>query len=112
MKALAAGKGAAIEHFGGLEPEMVRKERADAWEERLQSLARRARIKLDPLPVAKSHPDKAKLAAAMKASCSVSNAWLAERLAMGKPASASQFARRWMLHPARKAAVDALFRKD
>ena len=65
-------------------------------------------IDLKKLPAPKSHPDKALLAAAMKRSASVSNAWLAERLAMGQPASASQFARRWMLREDGRAAVETL----
>jgi REP element-mobilizing transposase RayT len=108
MKVAAAEAGADLERFEGLEPDSVRQERADAWEERLHALARIARIDIDSLPAPKSHPSKAKLAAAMKASCSVSNAWLAQRLAMGEPASASQFARRWMLETNRKADVEAL----
>jgi putative transposase len=105
MKVAAAERGADLERFNGLEPDMVQKERTAAWEERLQSLARTLKIDVNALPAPKSHPSKAKLAAAMKASCSVSNAWLAERLAMGKPASASQFARRWMLEPNQKAEI-------
>ena len=108
MKVLAIKRGADVERFSGLEPEMVQRERAEVWEERLQLLARTVRIKLGELPAPKSHPHKALLAAAMKASCSVSNAWLAKRLDMGQPASASQFARRWMLDSARKAEVKTL----
>jgi len=48
------------------------------------------------------------LAAAMKARTSVANAWLGERLNMGKPASASQSARRWMLAPHGRGAVATL----
>jgi hypothetical protein len=92
MKAAAVETGANLERFAGLEPDKVRQERAEAWEERLQALARRARIDVMTLPAAKSHPTKARLAAAMKASCSVSNAWLAEvRRRMVTPRAA----RRW-----------------
>ena len=45
----------------------------------------------------KSAPDKVRLAAAMKQSTSVPNGWLASRLAMGQPASVSQFVRRYLL---------------
>jgi hypothetical protein len=55
---------------------------------------------------------KSQLAAAMKARCPVSNAWLADRLAMGQPASASQFARRWMLDSNRKRSDRALVVKS
>ena len=60
------------------------------------------------MPAQKAHPDKSMLTAAMKARTSVANAWLAERLNMAKPASASQFARRWMLALHDRKAVAAL----
>jgi len=63
----------------------------------MHEFARRAGIDLAKLPAQKSAPEKAMLAAAMKRSTSVSNAWLADRLKMGQPASASQFARRFLL---------------
>jgi hypothetical protein len=44
----------------------------------------------------------------MKRSTSAANAWLAERLAMGEPASASQFARRWLLTEPGRAATERL----
>ena len=85
-----------IELLGGGR-EAHRQLREEAWEERLQSLAKKSRVKLDELPVQKSAPEKVRLAAAMKAATSVSNGWLAERLAMGQPASVSQFVRRFQL---------------
>jgi len=99
MRETAGQKGADLdkERFGGLEPEEARDERAQVWEERLQALAKAAKIDLTKLPAQKSHTDKSLLAAAMKLSTSVANGWLAERLKMGAPASASQFARRWQL---------------
>lgn len=97
MKKAAAQQGVDLERFQALEPYDVRQEREEQWEERLLALAQAGKFKLSKLPAAKSHPMKSQLAAAMKASCSVSNAWLADRLAIGQPASASQFARRWML---------------
>src|SRR5688572_12767361 len=108
MKKAVAEEGANLDRYAGLQPEEIRQERAEQWEERLQTLARLADLNLNNLPPKKSHPDKAMLAAAMKASSSVSNRWLAERLHMGQPASASQFARRWMLRPTGKRSVDAL----
>jgi len=108
MQRQARERGADLERFAGMEPEQVREERALIWEERLQRLACLAKINLTSLPAAKSHPSKALLAAAMKGSSSVSNAWLAQRLAMGQPASASQFARRWMLSAAGKNQVEKL----
>jgi hypothetical protein len=92
-----AEQGADLERFAGLEPEQARRERQARWEERLAALARAASIDLTRLPAAKSHPVKALLAAAMKQRSSVSNGWLSKRLDMGAPASASQFARRYLL---------------
>jgi REP element-mobilizing transposase RayT len=83
----------------GLEADEARREREAAWESRLFALAAKARIALDSLPARKSDPSKTLLAAAMKHSASASNGWLAARLAMGPPASASQFVRRRMLSP-------------
>jgi REP element-mobilizing transposase RayT len=108
MKKAALEQGADMERFAGLEPEDARRERAGLWEERLVELAHAANIELDSLPAKKSHADKVRLAAAMKFGTSVSNRWLAERLAMGKPASASQFVRRRLLDPERKAEARAL----
>jgi putative transposase len=90
-------RGAEVERFAGLEPEAVRAERTGLWEERLRALAKAAKVDLTKLAAQKSHPDKVRLAAALKQSTSVSNAWLAERLQMGQPASASQFVRRYLL---------------
>lgn len=108
MKKAAVEAGANLDRFAGLEPDAVRQQRIEQWEEHLQTLARLAKVNLHELPPQKSHQDKALLAAAMKASCSVSNGWLAERMKMGKAASASQFARRWMLDPKGKTAVQIL----
>lgn len=98
MKQEHALRGAELDRFVGLEPEAVQAERREVWEERLLALAREARIDLLSLPVRKSHPAKVRLAAALKLSTSVSNGWLAQRLQMGQPASASQFVRRLLLN--------------
>lgn len=108
LKEEAKKRGAELDRFAGLEPDHVRSERRDRWEEQLQEFARRANIDLNQLSAPKSHPDKALLAAALKQRTSASNGWLAERLGMGKPASASQFARRWLLNPKGRKAVEAL----
>lgn len=108
MKQEARQRGADLDRFAGLESGAVRLEREELWEERLQAFARAARIRLDELPAPKSHPHKALLAAAMKAATSVANNWLAQRLCMGEPASASQFARRHALQPHGQAAIQAL----
>lgn len=108
MQALARERGADLERFSGLEPELRREHRAAAWEEKLQALARASGTDLTKLSPAKSAPAKTLLAAALKASTSVSNAWLATRLGMGEPASASQFARSRMLDAKGRREVDAL----
>jgi REP element-mobilizing transposase RayT len=110
MRQEAAQRGAdwARGRFAGLEPTEVRIERAAAWEERLQILAAKAKINLSKLPEPKSHPDKTLLAAALKQSTSVSNGWLSQRLGMGQPATASQFARRWLLTAPGRRAVERL----
>lgn len=113
MREEAAKRGADLKgkRFGGLESGELRTERIVAWEERLQALAKAAKIDLTALPKPKSDGNKALLAAAMKQSTSVSNGWLSERLDMGQPASASQFARRWLLNSSgRKATISLLSR--
>lgn len=108
MKREHLARGAELERFAGLEPVAVQAERAELWEERLRALTRATKIDLGKLPAQKSHPDKVRLAAALKQSTSVSNGWLAQRLAMGQPASASQFVRRHLLQAANRAATAAL----
>lgn len=94
--------------FEGLEPDALRKERESAWEERLAALAQTAGVDLKKLGARKSAPEKVLLAAAMKETTSVSNGWLSDRLAMGEPASASQFVRRWMLDKQKRRSVEKL----
>jgi putative transposase len=84
----------------GADPEAWRKEREARWEEKLQRAAKSLRIRLDRLPPAKSALAKVQLAAVMKMATAAGNAWLAERLSMGKPASVSQFVRRFRLRGA------------
>jgi putative transposase len=91
-----ANKAVALECLDGLESDARQEVRATQWEERLQEIAITAGIDLGQLPKQKSHPSKVRLAAELKQSTSVSNAWLAKRLSMGKPASASQFVRRFV----------------
>jgi putative transposase len=69
----------------------------EVWGERLEAFAQVLKFALDRLPPKKLAPEKVLLAAAMKASTSASNAWLAERLDMGQPATVSQFVRRFRL---------------
>jgi len=97
-----------LERFAGLEPAAIKTERLALWEERLQALARAAGLNLETLPARKSDPGKVLLAAALKQSTSVRNGWLAQRLSMGAPASASQFVRRLGLKSEGRAAVKRL----
>lgn len=76
------------------------------WEERLQALAKAAKIDLKNLGARKSDHSKVLLAAAMRSTGSVSNGWLCERLKMGTAASVSQFVRRWNLIAENKKFLD------
>lgn len=71
--------------------------RAELWEKKLQTAATALEISLQKLPSPRSAPDKVALAALLKQTTSVTNAWLAERLQMGQPASVSQYVRRFRL---------------
>ena len=97
--------------FAGLEMEALRAEREAYWEETLQHAAILAKIDLNKLSGAKSAVEKCLLASVMKHRTSVSNAWLAKRLEMGQPASASQFARRWMSEEVRAKNVYAIINR-
>jgi putative transposase len=97
--------------FAGLEPEAVKDERARSWEEALVACAHAASIDLAKLTPKKSDDGKVLLAMAMKSATSVSNGWLAERLAMGQPASVSQFVRRGMADTKKKRRLDKLLSK-
>jgi REP element-mobilizing transposase RayT len=92
-------RGADIERFGLLEADARdwRREREQEWERRL--IAGSKALGIDPaaLPARKSAPPKVQLAALLKQTTAVSNGWLAARLAMGPPASVSQYVRRFRL---------------
>lgn len=111
LRRQAAERGAELDRFAGLDPDEARAERHEAWEESLRRLARLAKVDLRNLPAKKSAEPKALLAAAMKRTTSVSNRWLAERLDMGASASASQFARRFVLHDDGARQVGALVKR-
>lgn len=108
MRKEMAMRGAELERYSGLEPGEVAQEREAQWEEKLQALAKAAKLDLKKLGPRKSAPGKVRLAAALKRSTSVSNGWLAARLAMGKPASVSQFTRRHLLTKDGLAEIDEL----
>jgi len=81
----------------GLEPEERRKEREADWEQKLRACALAAGLDPDGTNSKKSAPEKVLLAAMLKQTTPVTNAWLAERLDMGAPASVSQYIRRLSL---------------
>ncbi len=92
----ADAKGGRFELLGG-DREALAEARAQVWEEKLQQVARVLGVKLNKLPDQYSAREKVEVAAAMKQATSVSNGWLAQRLQMGRPASVSQFVRRFHL---------------
>lgn len=98
--------------FAGLDVEVRKAEQAAMWEEGLHAFANAAGVDLAALPPKKSAAEKVLLAAAMKRATSVSNGWLAERLGMGAPASASQFVRRCMLDKEGRSRVEALLQRN
>ncbi|WP_415909086.1 transposase [Oleiharenicola sp. Vm1] len=81
----------------GVDRAALHEARAEFWEEKLRRAAGALGIPLGKLPTKYSDPGKVALAALMKQTTSVSNGWLAERLQMGRPASVSQFVRRFCL---------------
>jgi hypothetical protein len=74
-----------------------REARTALWEEKLRVAAKALGVALNRLPAKKSAPEKVKLAALLKATTSVSNVWLAERLALGRPGSVTQWVRQFRL---------------
>ncbi len=104
----ARGIGLDLARYSGLAPQEIEVEKAAAWEERLAALARAAKIDVGSLPPRKSAREKVLLAAAMKQMTSVSNGWLGERLQIGKPATVSQFVRRWSEDPKQKRQLQEL----
>lgn len=111
MRQALGDPGAVAERFAGLDSGTIRTEREEFWEDRLRHLARAAKLDLAKLGPRKSSPDKVLLAACLKQTTSVSNGWLAKRLHMGEPASASQFVRRLLLTSEGPAQVDAILAK-
>jgi REP element-mobilizing transposase RayT len=99
LKKDLANTGAAREGFEllGADAHAHREMRAELWEEKLLQARKALGLQKAIFSTRKSAPEKVQLAALMKATTSVSNGWLAERLQMGKPASVSQFVRRFRL---------------
>ena len=82
----------------GADRQAQREVRIVHWEQKLQELAQVLGTNLDALPRRKSAPEKVLLAAAMKATSSVSNGWLAQRLRMGATTSISPLLYRFRQH--------------
>ena len=70
--------------------------RAEVWEEKLRGLAEALQVSLERLPLPKSAPEKVRLAAAMKATSSASNRWLAQRLQMGAASGVTSLVHRFL----------------
>ena len=90
----AAGRSVALL---GADRNALREAREEIWEGKLETAAKAVQVSLEKLPDRKSAPEKVVLAALLKQTTSVSNGWLARRLAMGEPASVSQYVRRFRL---------------
>lgn len=110
MRDEAREKGALLDRvrFEGLEAKELVREREAYWEDMLGKASVLAGIDLDNLPAAKMAPDKSLLAAVLKRSTSVSNKWLAARLMMGQPSTASQATRRILLAKDRKKEIERI----
>lgn len=113
MKDEALKRGASLdqERYEGLEKDEVLDARQAYWEDVLNEAAQLTKIDLNELPTPKTAPEKSLLAAIMKQSTSVSNSWLAEKLEIGKPATASQCARRCLLKKGQKKKVDRVVKQ-
>ena len=92
-----AAQGAGLEKAQLLGAGPVQEWREEHWEQKLRQGAKSLKINLACLPARKSAAEKVRLAALLKAGTAASNGWLAERLGMGRPASVSQFVRRFRL---------------
>ena len=113
MKEEALQRGAFLdrERFEGLDKSEIQDARHVFWEDVLSQAAKLAGINLSKLPAAKTAPEKSLLAATMKQCTSAPNGWIADKLQIGKPATASQCARRWLLKNDQKMKVDRLVKQ-
>lgn len=110
-EALERGSELDRECYEGLEKEEIQDARQLYWEDLLEHAAQLARIDLNQLPIPKTAPEKSMLAAVMKQCSSVPNGWLADRLEIGKAATASQCARRWLLKPDQRKRVERIVKR-
>ena len=113
MRDEAREKGALLDQvrFEGLDAKELAREREAYWEEILGKASALAGIDLDHLPKAKMAREKSLLAAVLKRATSVSNKWLADRLEMGMPSTASQAARRTFLDKSNKSEIERILRE-
>lgn len=113
MKDEAIKRGARLdlERFEGLEPDEIKDTRELHWEELLSKAADLSGIDLKQLPAAKMAPQKSCLAAVMKQASTAPNRWIADKLEIGNPATASQCAHRWLLDKAQKLKVERLVKR-
>lgn len=113
MKEEALKRGAFLdrERFEGLEKEEIQDVRQVYWEDVLSQAAKLSEINLNKLPAAKTAPEKSLLAATMKQCTSAPNGWIAHKLQIGKAATASQCARRWLLQKDQTKKVDLLVKQ-
>ena len=81
----------------GADQAALQKDRESHWEKCLQAAVEELELDIESLPKLKSSLEKVRLASVIKSRTSASNRWLAERLQMGRPASASQFIRRFRI---------------
>jgi REP element-mobilizing transposase RayT len=113
MKDEALKRGASLdrERFEGLGKDEIKGARQVYWEDVLNQAAQLASIDLNQLPAPKMAPEKSILAAILKQSTSAPNGWLAEKLEIGQPATASQCARRWLLNKDQKRKVERIVKQ-
>jgi hypothetical protein len=99
LKKELAHEAGAHERFAllGGDREAQQQLKTELWEEQLVRAAKALAVDLADLPIRQSAPEKVQLAAIMKTASSVSNGWLAERLAMGAPGNVSQYVRRFRI---------------
>ena len=82
---------------GGPESLILSSVREKQWEAALKRGSDELKLDLTQLPVQKSDRAKVALACAMRSTTTATNEWLAVRLGMGRPASVSQFVRRFRM---------------
>ena len=113
MKDEAINRGVRLdmERFEGLEPGEIKDARELHWEDLLSKAAELLGIDLKQLPAAKMAPEKSCLAAVMKQASTAPNRWIADKLEIGNPATASQCAHRWQQNKDQKLKVERIAKR-